>query len=199
MFKRIFSVFQKEKISFSFVFIFVCLVFVSVLLGFVIAMYSTSLNVENTTAALTTLLMVAASSYLIGNVLGFLFGLPRTLQDRAENNQQEKDPAKKIAYQINTNLEQVSDWLTKMLIGVGLVEIKNLMEFVVKISSKISSDIGHPNAESIIVASIICFTILGFFVTYFSTRLYISSALASADVGLQEISTEENASGEGNP
>lgn len=186
-----FSFIQKGKISANFVFIFVCLIS-AMLLGFIcIAMYSASLNVENTATALTTIIMVAASSYLIGNVIGFLFGLPRTLQEQSEKEPSEKEPSKKIAYQINTNLEQVSDWLTKMLIGVGLVEINTLMKFVVNISSKIAADIGQPNAESLIVASIIYFLILGFFVTYFSARLYIAGALASADAELQDISPDD--------
>ncbi len=178
--------------SFSFVFIGGAL-FVSLLFFFVsIAAYSLSLQGINTTAVLVTLFMVTASSYLIGNILGFLFGIPKTHQEPSAGQTHENGSEPKIEYQINTNLEQVSDWLTKMLIGVGLVEMKDLMQFVVNISSKISSDIGHPNAESMIIASILCFMILGFFVTYFGTRLYIASALAAANVELQEISEESS-------
>ncbi|WP_446011014.1 hypothetical protein [Candidatus Electrothrix sp.] len=100
-------------------------------------------------------------------------------------------PENRISYQINTNLEQISDWLTKMLVGAGLVEFKELVKFLVNISTDISADIGHPNAQSIIIASILCFAILGFFITYFGTRLYIANALASANTELQGISEEK--------
>ena len=123
-------------------------------------------------------------------MFGFLFGLPRTHQESSEEEGHEGDSERKIAYQINTNLEQISDWLTKMLIGVGLVEMKDLMAFIVKVSSKISADIGHPGAESLIIASMLCMAVLGFFATYLGTRLYIAGALVSADTKLQEIAEE---------
>jgi hypothetical protein len=50
------------------------------------------------------------------------------------------------------------------------------------------ADIGPQSSQSIVIASIICFMVLGFFVTYFSTRLYIANALASANAELQEFS-----------
>ena len=190
MVKKIVSFFQQGKMSFNFVFIFT-LIILCVFFCFIwITVYSLSLPVNNTSTVLATLIMVTTASYVVGNVLGFLFGLPRTHQESSEENKPEHVPEQKIAYQINTNLEQISDWLTKMLIGVGLVEMKDLMAFLVSVSSKISSDIGHPGAESIIIASILCAIVLGFFATYLGTRLYIASALASADTVLQEISEE---------
>src|SRR6185503_13654313 len=59
--------------------------------------------------------LVALAPAAVGALLGFVFGIPKTLQSNAP-------PAAdgKAAYQVNTNLEQISDWLTKMLVGVGL-------------------------------------------------------------------------------
>ncbi len=185
--KRIASFFQQEKITFSFLFIFSGLVLGVILCFTCIAFYSLSLSGKNTTAVLATLFMVTSSSYLIGNALGFLFGIPKTIQE-----QDGIKSGNKISYQINTNLEQISDWLTKMLVGIGLVELKGLLKFLINISTKISLDIGHPNSESLIIASILCFIILGFFVTYFSTRLYIANALASANTELQGISEKNH-------
>lgn len=36
----------------------------------------------------------------------------------------------------NTNLTQISDWLTKVIIGAGLVELSNIPPFVLKVSKK---------------------------------------------------------------
>ena len=64
--------------------------------------------------------LVAGSAALIGGLLGFLFGIPRTLQQDGvakvgpDDTEQEKDSVvnPRIDYQVNTNLEQISDWLT---------------------------------------------------------------------------------------
>jgi hypothetical protein len=58
---------------------------------------------------------IAIASAATGYLLGFLFGISRSLQggDSSESNSQ--------SFPGNTNLEQISDWLTKILVGVGLV------------------------------------------------------------------------------
>ncbi len=61
--------------------------------------------------------LLALASLVTGLLLGFLFGIPKALQnDHPESGLQR-------AYATNTNLEQISDWLTKILVGVGLVEM----------------------------------------------------------------------------
>ena len=77
--------------------------------------------------------------FTIGSMVGFLFGIPRILQ--REQPQGGTDPATTAtrtppsesegqhgAYslRINTNLEQISDWLTKILVGAGLIQLQTL-------------------------------------------------------------------------
>jgi hypothetical protein len=72
----------------------------------------------------------------IGVLLGSIFGLPRGLTGAAEgtftsvgirtieeNNQGAGPPTSRRFP--DTNLEKITDWLTKILVGVGLVEIKS--------------------------------------------------------------------------
>ena len=59
--------------------------------------------------------LVAGGAFLAGGLLGFLFGIPRSLAVQ-------EGVADQGGYQPNTNLEQISDWLTKILVGVGLVQ-----------------------------------------------------------------------------
>jgi predicted secreted protein len=60
---------------------------------------------------------------LIGGLLGFLFGIPRTLQQEASQatEQNRKDRPQETNYAVNTNLDQISDWLTKILVGVSQI------------------------------------------------------------------------------
>src|SRR5260370_6660853 len=70
-------------------------------------------------------LLVGAGAISVGGLLGFLFGMPRgpvtSLTPQEDGN---SEPS--VRYQPSNNLEQVSDWLTKILIGVGLVELRQL-------------------------------------------------------------------------
>ncbi|MGR0482735.1 MAG: hypothetical protein ACTFAL_15405 [Candidatus Electronema sp. V4] len=183
--KKIVNLLRQQGLSSSFILTFSCLIFVLLVCLFVLVLYSHSLP-ANSNGACATLFMVVSSSYAVGNILGFLFGIPKTIQG-------EKDPSKtdNVGYQVNTSLEQISDWLTKMIVGAGLVELKDIKTSLVSISAKISRDIGNTQSQSIVIASIICFMILGFFVTYLSTRLYIANALAAANAELQEDAEED--------
>lgn len=178
--------FRRQGVSSSFLLIFSVLIASVIVCVAVVAIYACSLP-SASKEAFSTLFMVAVSSYTVGNILGLIFGIPKTVQDQTGKTSQQK----KLVYHVNTSLEQISDWLTKMIIGAGLVELKDLTVFLVSISKKIAEDIAHEQAQSIIIASILCFFILGFFVTYLSTRLYIANALVKANAELQETSEEK--------
>lgn len=64
-------------------------------------------------------LLLALASVMVGVLVGFLFGIPRALQNAGTGGAE----AGWGRYSTNTNLEQISDWLTKILVGVGLVEL----------------------------------------------------------------------------
>ncbi len=62
--------------------------------------------------------MSAGASMLGGGLFGFLFGIPRSLQaqkDEVAASGREPAAEKPSGYGPNTNLEQISDWLTKIL------------------------------------------------------------------------------------
>ncbi|MEZ5427872.1 MAG: hypothetical protein R2747_16500 [Pyrinomonadaceae bacterium] len=132
-------------------------------------------------------IMVAGSSLLIGGMLGFLFGIPRTLQqnepveipgnDQAENGEQP------INYRANTNLEQISDWLTKILVGVGLTQITVIPEKLNQISAAVADGLGNaPGSRVFALASIVFFVICGFLFGYLWTRLFLPGAFRRADL-----------------
>jgi len=72
-------------------------------------------------------------------LLGFLFGIPRVLQKDSQSEAAESKSGivpRSAGYQliINTNLDDVSDWLTKILLGVGLVELQKLPSLVYRLA-----------------------------------------------------------------
>lgn len=83
-------------------------------------------------------LITAGAAWLIGTLLGFIFGLPHSREvtviqtsDNQQKNGSSSTPATQALantdkYQRSTSLEQVSDWLTKMIVGVGLTQLNKI-------------------------------------------------------------------------
>jgi hypothetical protein len=140
-------------------------------------------------------LMAGGAALLSGGLLGFLFGIPHTrlreegLQGRIDTTQQEPTEQDKprsrsqgTNYRPNTSLEQISDWLTKMLVGVGLVEIKIIPGKLRELASYVASGLGneeHP--ETFVLTVLIYFSVSGFVFGFLWARLYLPRWFAEAD------------------
>jgi hypothetical protein len=135
-------------------------------------------------------LMTAGASLLVGGLLGFLFGIPRTLQQEAPAQPPSPPEAAvqaqaggNVEYVPNTNLEQISDWLTKILVGVGLTQLTKMPGKLVQLSKYIGGGLGDtPGNEAFILVVLIYFVICGFLVGYLTTRLLLAPALRQADL-----------------
>jgi Putative Ig domain len=66
-------------------------------------------------------LLTALAAFLSGCLIGFLFGIPRAVS----SGKSRLDPASN-EYAPSSNLAEVSDWLTKLLLGAGLVQLTHL-------------------------------------------------------------------------
>jgi hypothetical protein len=145
-----------------------------------------------------------------GGLLGFLFGIPRVLQGTGKSEahggtsigleapsvfQPGRKPSGEIDYQqrVNTNLEDISDWLTKIIVGVSLIELRELPVSINALAMKIASSSGLTGSrvESLATAAIIYFSTTGFLYSFLVTRLYVQGALARADLGALERAERE--------
>lgn len=135
--------------------------------------------------------LVASAALFIGALLGFIFGIPRTLQgDNAPKpaddqvKGQRLDAKLDVKYQANTNLEQISDWLTKILVGVGLTQISSIPEAIQKYTAYVSPGLGGFQTTSVFAASLpLYFLVCGFLLSYLWTRRYLAGELREADLG----------------
>ncbi len=150
-----------------------------------LALYGFSVN---SLSFLVLLLLISIASFVVGGLLGFLFGIPKALTDVGTRENDSNDPDKTahpetVGYQPSTNLEQVSDWLTKILIGVGLVEIKQLGEALSTLGIRVSSALGSSVQGSGVATEVVvvAFTVVGFLSTYLWTRLYYGTLQALTD------------------
>ena len=94
--------------------------------------------------------MVAGAAFLGGVLVGILFGIPRTLQTD-EPPGDSLSSRTHVGYRVNTNLEQISDWLTKILVGIGLVQLPDIALAVGRLADAIADAMGG-SSGSIVVA-----------------------------------------------
>jgi hypothetical protein len=136
-------------------------------------------------------LLIAGASLLVGTLMGFLFGIPRFLQQNSlsdgTNNNNGDQPNHPSNYKPNTNLEQISDWLTKIMVGLGLAHIYALPSIFERIARHLTPGFsGSLKAYNIILTIIIYFLVCGFIFSYILTRLFLTGAFSRADRSAQE-------------
>lgn len=122
---------------------------------------------------LATLFFVAGALFTFSNLIGFLFGIPRTtVIDESEKS--------KSQYIGNDNLLQVSDWITKIILGLGLTQINEIPHLLKRIAKFIIENT-HVSNQALIILIILYFTCLGFLFGYLWTRLYFIKMLHASD------------------
>lgn len=125
--------------------------------------------------------LIAGASFVIGGLFGFLFGIPRTLQ-REEGIANGTDKLPELSYMVNSNLEQISDWLTKIIVGVGLTQMYKLPEYLKELASILAPILDGKESSGIYsITIIIYFVISGFMLTYLWTRIELTRLLIKAD------------------
>ncbi len=139
-----------------------------------------------TAGAMYVALLWSLGCLVVGSFLGFLFGVPRVVQAPAAPvdpvQGRRKVPA--ISYKANTALEEVADWLTKMVVGVSLVQLSKVPGYLDRASAAMSGGYGNtPASKAFGIALIIYFSFVGFLGSYLMTRLYLQKALLLSDTG----------------
>lgn len=120
------------------------------------------------------------AAYFAGGFLGFLFGIPRSAGD-AER------PATEGGYRANTNLEQISDWLTKILVGVGLIQLGQIGSGGRELVDYVATGLGdHPGSRPFTLALLVAYAVGGFLVGYLYTRTTLPRAFHQADLAALE-------------
>ncbi len=152
------------------------------LLGILVALlYAMQLPGGARWAAFGTAAAVAGAAALVGGVIGFLFGIPLTSQRIGQG----ADGSGSDSFRPNTNLEQVSDWLTKIIIGVGLVQIGHALPALSRLATSLKSPLGGlPSSSAFGLGIIIYFALLGFLLLYLWSREVLPGELAEGLAGV---------------
>jgi hypothetical protein len=113
-------------------------------------------------------MLIASASAAVGALLGFLFGMPRAAQGGAPNSSS--------GLLLSTHLQDVADWLTKLIVGAGLVQLGNLSTYLGNLGSYLSQ--GSGLTSSMAISIVLYFIALGFLLAYLWAELYISTLVA---------------------
>jgi hypothetical protein len=128
------------------------------------------------------LLFVAAAA--VGSALGFLFGLPRArLTDQLTTGGGQDDSRTPSShYLANSNLIKVSDWLTTIVIGLGLVNLGGAVPALRALATALQAPLGGAAyAGAIGISTLIGGCIGGFVLVYLYTSIRVRQLLEDSD------------------
>ncbi len=162
-----------------------------------VALYALAARYQGSTASWSRFLNVLSSSALIGAafisigaLLGFIFEIPRSPKSPSPTpapstiptnswgpGNPAMPPEDNDRFTPNTNLEDISDWLTKILVGAGLAQLAVLPERLERLANFFQT----PLTPEVALLLIINFFVLGFMGSYLLTRLFLTEALRAVD------------------
>lgn len=146
-----------------------------------VASFVSAPNPSLSGAAVLSACLLAAIA--LGGLFGFLFGIPKSGAGAKPDGANEATLSSKPTNRVNTNLEEVSDWLTKLILGAGLTQIGALWSMFVDLSRRIGERgfADHSYGGAIAGGLIIYGLVVGFLAGYVLTRLYLSNIFLLAD------------------
>ncbi len=159
-----------------------------------LALWSLSLKSGGLTGFAFGLLLMAGAG-LVGGVIGLLFGIPKSVSELSSEKRQsgENGDTPPPGYATNTNLEQISDWLTKILVGVGLTEIATIRDQFSLLATYLGDGFlaqavpAAGTAAPTVAAVIVVFGLTsGFIAGYLFTRIFLTGAFVRVDESLRE-------------
>ncbi|MDX2181880.1 MAG: hypothetical protein SFV18_19965 [Bryobacteraceae bacterium] len=133
--------------------------------------------IERSGAAFLWALAYFALSFFVG----FLFGFPRSNESAATGEQ---------SLLVNNNLWEVSEWVTKTIVGVSLTQLQQFPENLQKLSWWMATGLASGSQtfelhRQYSAAIVIYFSALGLLGGYLVTRNYLSGLFARADRDLR--------------
>lgn len=123
-----------------------------------------SLQAENWLPIFGVSALLAGAFLITGLLIGFIFGVAKP-----------EEAGKK---HISTNLEQISEWLTKVIVGAGLAQLATLPTSLTNFAAYVNPRLGSfKNGEIFAIGILIYYLTCGFLSGYLLTKLYFLGLL----------------------
>ncbi|MFD7159285.1 hypothetical protein ACFV9C_32130 [Kribbella sp. NPDC059898] len=130
--------------------------------------------------------MIAVAALGSGVLVGILFGVPRTTTGNDRPAGGDAAIPATGAVGANTNLEQISDWLTKILVGVGLTQFVAIKREAGQLFHALAPALGNGNGrESFAGSVVIYFFVVGFLSGWLYARLRLGLLMSNTDALLE--------------
>lgn len=144
--------------------------------------------------------LIAGAIAAAAAVIGFLFGIPRSVAVAGATAPGEKTGNAATAPS-SAGLEQVSDWLTKVIVGASLTSLSAIKGYVVTLAKYLAACVSLPggDGQTASVAFVFGLGVVGYFSAfgflggYLSTRLLLARLLRMADKSVEQIAHETGA------
>lgn len=168
----------------------------------VIVLYSIQYNhwvLASVVSTASVGLIAAGAGWFAGALLGFLFGIPHTrpgapaAREQSGEASQGTSPSGSTAnqdhrYEPSTSLEQISDWLTKIIVGVGLTQLNQVPGKLDALAAYVAVGMGCPDtSKPFALGIIIYFSVDGFLFGFLWARLDLMQAFRAADETLERV------------
>ena len=153
--------------------------------------FSISAGVAAWLSVLAVATAIALGAMVVGLFVGFLFGIPRTAVSAnsitttavATGLAGQSSAAPTVPdHQVNTNLQEISDWLTKIIVGVSLVEFGNLIGKLDEFGTRFADAFPTlPAAAVFIVAVVVLYFMIGLLFGFLWIRLELQLVIGLSD------------------
>jgi hypothetical protein len=139
--------------------------------------------------ALSVGILLAGAAFIIGALVGFLFGFPPSptlSQSSSKNESIEKMPSgpkDATAFYDNTNLREISDWLTKVIVGASLVSLSKLPPLLSQLGTFIATGVNpHDPSPPVALALLGYFSSCGILYGYLWTKYEVAATSQRSNV-----------------
>jgi hypothetical protein len=157
---------------------------------------------ENWVNRVLTFCAVAGACVLCGGCAGFLFGIPRAGKQQLK---EDENGVGSHYYSDNTNLEDISDWLTKIIVGLTLVKFRTILNWIDSAATSVSKTlVNQPDCSDncgkyyvFSYGTILIYLLAGGLMAYLWTRINFSKILTYNRKHLREIEMSESEKAEG--
>ncbi|MFF0267466.1 hypothetical protein [Kribbella sp. NPDC004536] len=123
--------------------------------------------------------MIAVAALGSGVLIGILFGVPRTT---AGTDRPAEGHPVVPGIGANTNLEQISDWLTKILVGVSLTQFPAIKRESAQLFHALAPALGDGSGRTSFAGSVVIyFFVVGFLSGWLYARLRLSLLMSNTD------------------
>lgn len=175
------------------------------LIGFFVAFLVASyeiliygLSQHNTLQTIALAGTIGMGAFVAGGAIGFLFALPRsvTVAVPAAGGGHSRE-LRGVTVRPNTNLEEVSDWIVKIIIGLTLTQLGKIPSSAARLFALLGRSLGGSPQDTAFIGSIVIFgSIAGFLLGWLSTRMFIGRWMAASDLPLEAAASEAASRGD---